>query len=148
MRPSEDCVELLKRLEGFRARAYLCSGKRWTIGYGSTRLWEDAPVTRDTEPITEPMAAHLLRDIMAKGWGSVRGMVRVPLSQGQCDALTMLVYNIGETKFRTSTLLAKLNAGDYAGAAAQFPRWNKSAGKVDAGLVKRRKLERSIFEKG
>ena len=147
MRPSEDCIELLKRLEGFRARAYLCSGKRWSIGYGSTR-YVDGSAVLEGDLIDSHEAERLLRRTVAAFWGSVQGMVRVPLSQGQCDALTMLVYNIGETKFRTSTLLAKLNAGDYAGAAAQFPRWNKVAGKVSNGQVARRKLERRIFEKG
>ena len=147
MRPSEDCVELLKRLEGFRARAYRCPGGAWTIGFGSTR-YADGDAVSEGDLIDSHEAERLLRRTVASVWGSVRGMVRVPLSQGQCDALTMLAYNIGETKFRASTLLAKLNAGDYAGAAAQFPRWNKVDGKVSNGQVKRRKLERSIFEKG
>ena len=147
MRPAEGCIALLMRLEGCRARAYRCPGRAWTIGFGSTRYADGKPVL-EGDITAMPAASRLLHATVASVWGSVRGMVRVPLSQGQCDALTMLVYNIGETRFRTSTLLAKLNAGDYAGAAAQFPRWNKANGKVNAGLVKRRKLERSIFEKG
>lgn len=148
MRPSEDCVALLKRLEGFRERPYLCAGGRWTIGYGTTVYPWGESVKPDSMQVGEAEAERWMRADMARLWGSVQGMVRVPLSQGQCDALTMLVYNIGETRVRTSTLLAKLNAGDYAGAAAQFPRWNKANGKVNTGLVKRRKLERRIFEKG
>jgi lysozyme len=108
-------------------------------------------VTRATEPITEPLASHLLRHGMALIWGGVQGMVRVPLTQGQADALMLLAYNIGETRFRTSTLLRKLNARDYVAASAEFQKWNKITGKdgvkrVDAGLVKRRRLERRIFD--
>lgn len=71
----------------------------------------------------------------------------VPLSQNQFDALVSLVYNIGETAFSNSTLLKKLNAKDYQGAADQFPRWNKGGGQVLKGLVRRRADERDLFLK-
>jgi len=148
MRPSEDCVELLKRLEGFRAHPYRCAGGRWTIGYGSTTWHDGLPVFETDGGIGEAEAAALLRDTVAKVWGSVQGMARVPLTQGQADALTMLAFNIGETALRGSTLLAMLNAGDHAGAAKEFDRWNKAKGRVLKGLVKRRALERRMFEKG
>jgi len=152
MRPSEDCVELIKRLEGFRARPYLCSAGRPTIGYGSRFYADGRRVTLDDAPIAEPAAVALLRATVAKVWGSVQGMVGRPLLQRQCDALTMLVYNIGETQFRESTMLRLLRAGKDAEAAAEFPKWNKetvAGGKrPNAGLTARRRLERRIFEKG
>ncbi|MDP2640772.1 MAG: glycoside hydrolase family protein, partial [Betaproteobacteria bacterium] len=45
-----------------------------------------------------------------------------------------------------STLLKKLNAGDYSGAAAEFPKWNKAGGKVLKGLVARRAAEAELFQ--
>ncbi|MCY1305462.1 Lysozyme RrrD [compost metagenome] len=71
--------------------------------------------------------------------------MRVPLSQGQFDALASFVFNLGSGNLQCSTLLRKLNAKDYAGAADEFPRWNKAGGKVLAGLTRRRAAERALF---
>jgi len=152
MRPSEDCIQIKKRLERYMPNPYLCPAGAPTIGYGCTRYADGRKVTLADAPMSEPSADTLLRAIMAQMWGGAQGMIRVPLRQGQVDALALLVANIGETEFRASTLLRKLNAGDFDGAAREFPRWNKVT--VDGvkrainGLVTRRKLERRIFEKG
>ena len=78
---------------------------------------------------------------------SVNNLVKVPLTQNQFDALVSLTYNIGSGNFASSTLLKKLNAKDYQGAADQFPRWNKAKGKVLNGLTRRRAAERALFLK-
>lgn len=70
-----------------------------------------------------------------------------PLNQNQFDALVSFVYNVGIENFRTSTLRSRVLAGDWVGAAAQFPRWNRSDGKVLPGLVARRALEAELFMK-
>ncbi|MCK2118973.1 lysozyme, partial [Pseudomonas juntendi] len=54
-------------------------------------------------------------------------------------------YNLGAANLESSTLRRLLNSGDYAGAADQFPRWNKAGGKVLAGLTRRRAAERDLF---
>jgi lysozyme len=81
--------------------------------------------------------------------GYVNRAVKVKLTQNQFDALVSLVYNIGPPNFNGSTLLRKLNAGDYAGAADQFLVWNKGrVGRklvVISGLVNRRNAERQLF---
>jgi lysozyme len=149
MRPSEDCVQLLARLEGFRARPYLCPGGVWTVGFGLRTLADGTRVGPGIpDAISRERAQAELRLAVARVWGSVQGMTRVPLTQGQCDALTLLAYNIGETALRRSTLLRLLNSGDYAGASAQFPRWVKARGRVLSGLVRRRKIERALFDEG
>lgn len=83
---------------------------------------------------------------------AVLAAVKVPLTQGQLDALTDFAYNLGVTKFRNSTLLAELNAGDYAGAASEFDKWVYVAGKdcrvaanKCAGIPKRRAWEKARF---
>jgi lysozyme len=76
----------------------------------------------------------------------VKRLVKVPLAQGQFDALVSFSFNVGLGALGSSTLLRKLNAGDYRGAAAEFPRWNKAGGKVYEGLTRRRAAERSLFE--
>ncbi len=73
-------------------------------------------------------------------------MVKAPAAACEIGACTSLAYNIGLANFEHSTLLRKINAGDRAGAAAEFPKWNKAAGKVMKGLVNRRAAERAVFE--
>jgi len=67
-------------------------------------------------------------------------------TQAQFDAMISLAYNIGVPAFSKSTLLRKHLAGDFAGAAAEFPRWNQNDGKVMAGLTRRRAGERAMYE--
>lgn len=78
---------------------------------------------------------------------TVNHAVTVALSQNQFDALVSLTYNIGQTAFKNSTLLKKLNTSDYVGAADQFHVWNKGGGKILKGLVRRREVERNLFLK-
>ena len=70
------------------------------------------------------------------------------VNQRQFDALVSFVFNVGEGAFRISTLRKKLIATDYVGCADEFPKWNKQKGKVLAGLVKRRAMERELFLRG
>ena len=77
---------------------------------------------------------------------AVRKHVRVPLTSWQFDALVSFTYNVGEGALAKSTLLKKVNAGDFKGAAAEFKRWNKANGKVLAGLTRRRASEALLFQ--
>lgn len=76
--------------------------------------------------------------------GHVLRLATVPLSQGELDAYTSFVFNVGQGNFANSTLLKKLNAGDHIGACEQLPRWNRAGGKVLPGLTKRRNEERTL----
>ncbi len=76
---------------------------------------------------------------------AVNRLVTVPLTQNQFDALISFVFNLGIGNFRTSTLLKKLNAGDYTGAAKEFPPWVRADGKQLPGLIKRRDAEKALF---
>jgi lysozyme len=98
--------------------------------------------------ITEVEAERLLRSDLQWSREAVNGYVEVPLSQEQYDALVSFVFNVGGSAFRRSTLLRKLNAYDYVGAADEFPRWNKQKGKVLRGLTNRRMYERAKFLSG
>lgn len=77
---------------------------------------------------------------------AVNKLVKVPLTQGQFDALVSFAFNCGVDAFAKSTMLRKLNARDYVGASAEFPRWDKQAGKVLNGLTRRRAGERAMFD--
>lgn len=144
MKPSANAYNLAKEAEGLRLSAYPdpgSGGDPWTIGYGSTRG------VKKGMTITLDEANTRLAADMDQAGSAVTRWVDVPLSQNQFDALCDFVFNLGEGNFRGSTLLKKLNAGDYAGAAAEFPRWNKASGKVLPGLVTRRAAERALFER-
>lgn len=143
MKPSDNAYNLVKASEGLRLEAYPDPGTGaapWNIGYGSTR-----GVTRGMVITRADAEARLMRD-MAEAAAVVDRYVTVDLSQGQYDALCDFVFNLGSGNFRTSTLLKKLNAGDYKGAATEFGRWTKAAGRTLPGLVKRRLEEAKLFE--
>jgi lysozyme len=75
----------------------------------------------------------------------IDAVVKIELSDEEKGALCSLSYNIGTGNFDHSTLLALLNAGKVEEAAKEFPKWNKAAGKVLAGLVTRRSGEMAEF---
>lgn len=132
---------LIKEFEGLRLHTYKCPADRWTIGYGHTAN------ASANDVITEAQAISLLYQDVAKSERAVNQYVRVPLTQNQFDALVSFVFNLGVGNFRTSTLLKKLNAGDYDDAAKEFGRWIHAGGKALPGLVRRREAERALFLK-
>lgn len=106
-----------------------------TIGFGTT----EGVKMGDT--ITPPKAvARALADVQTFE-GALRQCVKVPLAQHEYDVYISLSYNIGSTAFCGSTLVRKLNAGDYAGACTEILKWDKFKGKPLRGLTLRRKDE-------
>lgn len=141
-------IEMIKKHEGLRLNAYLpTKNDVWTIGYGHTKTAHRGMI------ITEERADQLLREDIKWVEKAIRENVKVPLAQNQYDALGSLIYNIGAGAFAKSTLLSRLNNGDYVGAANQFLVWNKQTNRktgvkeVLPGLVTRRKAERELFLK-
>lgn len=137
-------VDLVKQSEGFSATSYACPAGHPTIGYGH-RI-QDGEVF--SEPLSEGAAEDLLRADLADAAVAVQRLVTVPLTDGQFAALVDFTYNLGAGNLGKSTLLRKLNAGDYAGAGAEFGRWVKSGGQTLPGLVTRRAAEAALFAKG
>jgi lysozyme len=150
MRASPACYALIKASESLRLRAYHCPSGVPTIGWGHIRGVTHEHVRRG-RTISVTAAEALLVDDVEYCEQAVSQLVRVPLTQGQYDALCDFVFNFGEHALRHSTLLRLLNAGDYRGAADQLPRWVKgrdpgTGRKVTmGGLVKRRAAERRLF---
>ncbi|WP_395315816.1 lysozyme [Variovorax sp. UC74_104] len=117
------------------------SGKPWTIGWGDT-----GPDVVPGLTITQAEAdQRYARRMSGEFEPAVRRTVSVAVSQRQFDALVSIFYNAGADALAKSTLVRLLNAGDTAGAAAQFPRWNMSGGTVLKGLQRRREAERLLF---
>ena len=137
---SQRGIDLIKQFEGLRLEAYLCPAGVWTIGYGSTRD------VKKGDKITAAEAGEMMAADLLPFERDVSRLVKVPLDQCQFDALVCFAYNVGGGALASSTLLKLLNAGDYAGAAGQFARWNKANGKQLAGLTRRREAERALFE--
>ncbi|WP_341669064.1 lysozyme [Alcaligenes sp. SDU_A2] len=139
---SPDGLAILQYFESCRLDAYWdADGKVWTIGWGDT-----GPDVVEGLRITQAEADERLKRRLAREF--VPGVLNVltrPANQAQLDAMMDLAYNIGVSAFQGSTLLRLFNAGDQAGAAEQFPRWNKSGGKVLLGLRRRRAADRARF---
>lgn len=149
--------EIIKEHEGLRLKAYPdpgSGGVPFTIGWGHTKG------VKKGDTCTKEQAEQWLTDDMAEAYAVVDKAVKVPLSEKQRDALCSFVFNVGPGRKgvkdgfvtlksgKQSTMLTKLNAGDYTGAAAQFPLWTKASGKSMRGLVIRRGKERALFLSG
>jgi len=144
MNLSPDGAKLIKHSEGCQLIAYpdpATGDKPWTCGYGQTGpeifrgiVWSQAYADRMFDEHAEKLSKQ------------IEALITVPVEQCQFDAIVSLAYNVGVENVRTSTLLRKLNAGDYDGAGAEFIRWNRAAGKIMRGLTRRRYAERALFE--
>jgi lysozyme len=140
MKPSPACRALVRQFEGCFLQAYACPAGVPTIGVGHTRgvrLGDRCSVQQADVWLTQDLedaASHVTQ------------LVTVPLTQGQFDALTSFVFNLGAGRLGESTLLIMLNKGRYDAAAGQFQLWTHAAGKVLPGLVKRRSAETAMFQ--
>lgn len=154
---NDEGLQLIKDSEGFYSKPYLDPVKIPTIGYGTIQYPDGRAVTMKDAPISKAKAEEYLRHEVKEKEAAVRKMVKVPLNENQFSALTGFAYNVGTGALQDSTLLKKLNAGDYDGAAAEFGKWNKGTVKnpktgkkekvVLKGLTTRRAAERELFEK-
>lgn len=134
---------------GYAARPYRCPAGHLTVGWGHRLLPADKHLIF---PLTEIAAQALLKQDVASIANRLAAKVQVPLTQGMADALISLAFNIGSDALLSSTLLKKLNSGDYLGAADEFLRWDKATNpktgrkkEALAGLTKRRQAERALF---
>ena len=140
MRLSLPARERLKRLEGFRGTAYVpVPGDRVTIGYGFT----DGVKIGD-RMTREEADARLVEELRPYEMAVWQGCTREP-NQNEFDAMTLLCFNIGPAGFKRSTVLKAHNRSDCQAAARAFGLWNKSGGKVYAGLTKRRAEESALY---
>jgi len=149
-----DAKSLIRKWEGLRLKAYpdpASGGSPWTIGYGHTLRIKQGDVC------TKEQAEKWLEEDLQDAYNIVDKFVTVKLNKNQRDALASFVFNVGPGRKgvkdgfvtlkvgRPSTMLTKLNQGDFKATADEFPKWNKGAGKVMAGLTNRRKEERALF---
>lgn len=134
---------MIAKLEGFSSKVYKDVAGYATVGYGHrVRPGEDFQ-----GGVTQAGAAQMLVQDTAAARAAVLRLVKVALNSNELSALTDFVFNVGPSAFAGSTLLKDLNAGNYAGAAAQFERWNQAGGMVRAGLTSRRLGEKELFNR-
>jgi lysozyme len=151
MQINEATFDLVRKWEGFKARAYYCPANVLTIGFGTTNRAQ-LPGVRITEgmEITRAQGEEWLRMGLEKFGASIRPLITAPINENEFGAFVSLAYNIGIGGFRGSSALRHFNAGDKAKAAAAIKLWNKAtvSGKrqVLRGLVNRREEEVRLFQ--
>lgn len=139
-------IDLIKSCEGCVLKAYPDPGTGaapWTIGYGHT-----GPEVMPGNTVTQEQAEELLKaDLERFEKTVIDATATIQISDNQFAALVSFTYNCGPGNFLKSGLLRKTLAADFTGAAEEFPKWNKAAGKVLPGLVKRREAEKELYLK-
>lgn len=148
MKVSKRGIALMHEFEGYRSTTYPDpapgnNGLPVTGGYGTTRDENGKPFKLGVTKSKGYWDDLFERDLneFSKGVEKVADKV----TQNQFDALVSFAYNLGLGNLNSSTLLRKHKAGDYAGAANEFKRWNKAGGKVLAGLTRRREAEARLY---
>lgn len=140
-------LEDIKRWEGLRLVAYQDSAGVWTIGYGHTAA-AGAPAPKAGMRISAAEAEEILRRDLARFEAAVERLVKVPLSDNQFAALVSFAFNVGEGAMAKSTLLRRLNAGDYEAVPAELMKWTRAGGRVVQGLANRRAAEAGRWSRG
>lgn len=130
-------LELLKQSEGFRNRTYADVAGFRTIGFGHRLAAGEAY----PNGIDLAEAEKILALDIATAELSIARLVKVPLNQGQFDALVDFVFNLGSGRLASSTLLAYLNEGKYDAAAWQLLTWDHAGSREIAALKARREAE-------
>tara|TARA_A100000172_G_scaffold27531_1_gene16179 strand:- start:7538 stop:7984 length:447 start_codon:yes stop_codon:yes gene_type:complete len=137
---SSEGIALIKKFEGCELEAYQCSANVWTLGYGHT-----AGVS-EGDTCTEADAETMLAEDLQEFENYVNDLVTSDLSQNEFDALVAWTYNLGPGALKESTLLRRLNDGDYEDVPYQIKRWNRAGGEVLPGLTRRREAEALLFQ--
>lgn len=135
---AKSTLDFITKEEGARNKAYKDSKGLWTIGVGHLIKSDEQHLINAT--LTDEQVEDLLKSDLKWCSEAVESSVKVPLSQHQFDALYSLCFNIGETNFKKSTVVKKINENDLKGAADAILMWNKPA-----VLINRRQRERALF---
>lgn len=137
-------IALVKEFEGCKLAAYpdpATGGDPWTIGWGATGDGIKRGVTWTQKQADDRLEQDFGRFVK----GVVDRIGGASTTSNQLGAMASLAYNVGLGNFEKSTLLKKHKAGDFAGAAAEFAKWNRANGSVMAGLTRRRAAEAALY---
>jgi lysozyme len=147
MKLNKEGADLIKSFEGCKLKAYQCSAKKWTIGYGNTFFEDGTPVVAGNA-ISQEKAEQMFELIANEFAAKVAKLVTSNVTDNQFGALVSFAYNCGVVNLQKSTLLKKVNANhNDPSIKAEFLKWNKAGGKVLAGLTRRREAEANLYFK-
>lgn len=133
-------LDWTENFEGCRLSAYQDQVGVWTIGVGHTHG------VHQGDTCTQDQAMQWMREDIQSVVDAINRDLAIEITQPEFSALVDFAFNLGISALEHSTLWRLLNAGDFAGARAQFPLWDHAGGKVVAGLLKRRLAEQAIFK--
>ena len=147
MKLNKEGADLIKEFEGCKLKAYQCSAKKWTIGYGNTFFEDGTPVVAGNA-ISQQKAEDLFELISNEFSAKVAKLVPSHITPNQFGSLVSFAYNCGVVNLQKSTLLKKVNANhNDPSIREEFLKWNKAGGKVLAGLTRRREAEANLYFK-
>lgn len=147
MEATENAINLIKKYEGFRSKAYLCPAGVWTIGYGTT-VYPDGSRVRKSDKFDEwQCEAFFLHDVN-KFSKIIDAFTTDKVNQNQFNALVVFAYSVGAEALRKSTLLKMVNENpNNPKIKGEFLKWVYADGKKLFGLVKRRNEEADLYFK-
>lgn len=132
-------INLIKRFEGFESKIYLDAAGYPTIGYGHLLRHGEAEMFKNG--ITpEAGEALLIKDVLSAERAVCR-LIKVPLTDGQFDALVSFTFNLGSGALQRSTLRRKVNREEHHEVPEQLMRWVWAGGRRLRGLIRRREVE-------
>ncbi len=155
MKMSQNGTTLLAEWEGSRTEVYDDAAGLPTIGVGHLLTQSERESGKITirgqavdykQGLSEQQVLDLLAQDLERFEAAVNDAVEVDLNQNQFDALVSFAFNVGTQAFKNSTLLEKLNQGQYDEVPAQLRRWNRAGGRVVQGLINRREKEIALWE--
>jgi len=156
MTVGKNVIAMISHHEGIRLKPYRCPARLWTVGVGHVIVPEHAKVPFEgrlalpvppawNRTLTMDEVNAILQTDLARFEAGVRRLCPAGLTDSRFGALVSFAFNVGLGNLQRSSIRMKHNRGDYAGAADAFLMWNKAAGKVLPGLVKRRNDERALY---
>ena len=145
MTVNQATIDLIKKWEGFKSKAYRDAVNVWTIGYGTTAMAGVGIKPTAGMAISEKEAEKYLRLGVDKFAAKIRPHITAPINENEFGAFVSLAYNIGPGAFIESTALRRFNDGDKMGAVEALKWFNKAGGKRMQGLANRREDEARLF---
>lgn len=154
METSLKCKDVIKSFEGLRLTPYICAGGYLTVGWGhvlnaNVGKKGEFAARLAVEPntvISYAQAERFFEADILHAENAIRRLIRVPLTQGQFDALVSFTFNLGAGALQRSTLRSKINRNEsLIRCAVEFDKWVYSKGRRLRGLILRRKVEKKMF---
>ncbi|ANV90681.1 lysozyme [Picosynechococcus sp. PCC 8807] len=144
--PAKVDLSLIRKWEGLRLVAYLCSAAKWTIGYGCTYMLDGRKVRKGDRLNSKAEAEQLLIQVFNRDF--LPELQAIPhwneMSGGQQAALASFAWNLGAAFYGNSnfnSITRALRAKDWAGVPRALRLYNRAAGKINQGLINRREDE-------